>query len=107
MNSILVELNNVCDESIIYELDKDIQELNQRYSNICQQIKNRKSQIEQMISAYETFNKDCVELQAWLECQSDVLDSDNEGAEPSSLASELAQLKEYEVGCFLCSYLLG
>jgi chromosome segregation ATPase len=97
LNSILVELNNVCDESIIYELDKDIHELNQRYGNITEKIKNHKAQIDQMISACQAFDKDCAEMSAWLEYQSDALDGDNEEIEPPLLASELAQLKECEV----------
>ncbi len=97
LNSILVELNNVCDESVIYELDKDIQELNQRYGSIAQQIRNHKAQTEQMISVCQAFDKDCAEMLAWLEYQSDVLDRDNEELESPLLASELAQLKECEV----------
>ena len=97
LNSILVELNNVCDESVIYELDKDIQELNQRYGSIAQQVRNHKAQTEQMISVCQAFDKDCAEMLAWLEYQSDVLDRDNEELESPLLASELAQLKECEV----------
>ena len=97
LNSILVELNNVCDDSIIYELEKDIQELNQRYGSIGQKIKKHKAQNEEMISAFEAFNKDCTEMLAWLQCQNDVLDRENEEPEPPLLASELAQLKQCEV----------
>jgi nitrate reductase NapAB chaperone NapD len=97
LNSILVELNNVCDDSIIYELEKDIQELNERYGSIGQKIKKHKAQNEEMISAFEAFNKDCTEMLAWLQCQCDVLDRENEEAEPPLLASELAQLKQCEV----------
>ena len=101
-----MELNNVCDDSIIYELEKDIQELNLRYGSIGQKIKNYQAQNEQMISACQAFDKDCAEMLAWLEYQSDVLGRDNEDAETSLLATELAQLKQCEVRilkfkCFL------
>ena len=93
----MIELNNICDESITYELEQDIQELNQRYGSIAEQIKNDKTQIEQMISACQAFDKDCAEMLAWLEYQSDVLDQENDEVEPPLLATELAQLKECQV----------
>ncbi|XP_028408975.1 nesprin-1-like [Dendronephthya gigantea] len=95
LNSILVELNNVCDESVLYELDKDIRELNLRYGSVAEKIKNHKIQTEQMISACQEFDKDCAEVLAWLEYQDNVLHQDLE-PEEQILASELAQLKDCE-----------
>ena len=96
LNSILVELNNVCDESVIYELEKDIQELNQRYGDIAGQIASHKVQTEDMINACQEFDKECAEMLAWLEYQTQVLNEVDE-TEPTVLADELAQLKQCEV----------
>lgn len=97
LNSILVELNNICDESITYELEQDIQELNRRYGSIAERVKHDKTQTEQMIADCQAFDKDCAEMLAWLRYQSDVLDQESDENEPPLLAAELAQLKECQV----------
>lgn len=97
LNSVLVELNNVCDESVIYELDKDVHDLNRRYDRISEQVKNSKAQKTLIMSSYKAFAKDCAEILAWLEYQDNLLDKHIEKTEQPSLASELALLKECEV----------
>ena len=96
LNSILVDLTTVCEESIMYELEQDMRELNERYGTVAEQIAERKMFVNELISAWEEFEKDCGEMLAWLDYQTVIIEQNDENGTPT-LASELAQLKECQV----------
>ena len=80
----------------MYELEQDMRELNERYGTVAEQIAERKMFVNELISAWEEFEKDCGEMLAWLDYQTVIIEQNDENGTPT-LASELAQLKECQV----------
>lgn len=96
LTSVMIELNNVCDERFVHELEVDTSELTQRFHRVSMQVKEKKLDVERVASVCQDFDKDCDELFAWLKYQWETLDAEDEA--PQLLANELTKLKEFEVG---------
>lgn len=96
LNTTMAELTNLCEESIVYELEQEMRELNERYRNVAEQITKRRTQLNEMISSWKDFEKGCEQMLSWIDCQTRVVDHNEEAGTPS-LASDLAQLKECQV----------